>query len=389
MMFSPEMEAEFRRWYLCQIKSRVRTMMWWSAIALLSFWLMPSSFWELGFTSIDERRHLVVDVLRFGVLLPSALVMLAITYTPLYTRWYLTAVQIVAPLNIIAFITMDILVRPRGISLTAWIMLGTLACYFMYGMTARASLRSAALALTAYIVLGLSTGIDSVQWRLDLSAIAFAACLGGLVYRTQHRALRADYFNYRVLSESINRDALTGVCNRRMFDEQIDRLWRLALREGTNLGLLFVDIDHFKRYNDSRGHQAGDECLARIAAILSDGSGRPLDLTARYGGEEFAVLLYDAERRMLDELAEQLCARVIKADIPHPASPVHPSVTVSIGGAWVTPREDRSYYGLVQLADEALYAAKRRGRNRIVVMDKEYHTLKTGVFRSFEPEAIA
>jgi diguanylate cyclase (GGDEF)-like protein len=186
------------------------------------------------------------------------------------------------------------------------------------------------------------------------------------------------------MSDHLHRDALTGIHNRRMFDEQIKRLWSEAQRERTTLGLLIIDIDHFKNYNDSLGHQAGDECLSTIAKILSTGARRPMDVAARYGGEEFAILLYRADRQTMEDLAENLRAQVAAAGIAHPASTAGAFVTVSLGGACVMPTDGRSHVGFVQLADEALYAAKDRGRNRVVIMDREYETLKTGTFRSFK-----
>jgi diguanylate cyclase (GGDEF)-like protein len=219
---------------------------------------------------------------------------------------------------------------------------------------------------------------------MDVAAAAFAATFAGYVYYSLHRAVRASYLDHRRLSDHLNRDALTGIHNRRMFDQHIKRLWQQGVRERRPLGLLIVDIDHFKNYNDSLGHQKGDECLALIANVLSGGARRPLDVAVRYGGEEFAVLLYGADRAMIEELAEFLRVQVMGAAISHPASPVHRLVTVSIGGACVEPREGRSQYGFIQLADEALYEAKELGRNRSVILDNEYESLKTGVFRSYK-----
>jgi diguanylate cyclase (GGDEF)-like protein len=247
-------------------------------------------------------------------------------------------------------------------------------------------IRSAATVLGVYVVMGLSAGLNSPQWRMDLAAITFGATFAGYVYYSLHRAVRASYLDHQRMSDHLNRDALTGIHNRRMFDEQVDRLWQQALRERESLGLLIVDIDHFKNFNDSFGHQAGDECLARIASVLAAGARRPLDVAARYGGEEFAILLYRADRQAMEELAEHLRSCVVAEGLLHPASPVNPFVTVSIGGACVTPISGRSAFGFIQLADEALYAAKERGRNRVVIMDREYDTLRTGVFRSFKPQ---
>jgi diguanylate cyclase (GGDEF)-like protein len=182
--------------------------------------------------------------------------------------------------------------------------------------------------------------------------------------------------------ETARRDGLTGIANRRTFDEHVDRVWSQAAREGRPLTLLLIDIDHFKAYNDRFGHQAGDECLRRVAWSLNSSARRPLDIAARYGGEEFALVLYDAGRQHAEEAARQIRAGIDALAIAHQASPATSKrLTVSIGIACIHPMLDRSHFGFIQLADEALYAAKERGRNCIVIMDKEYGGLTTGSFR--------
>ena len=149
------------------------------------------------------------------------------------------------------------------------------------------------------------------------------------------------------------------------------------------LTLLLIDIDHFKAYNDRFGHQAGDECLRRVAWSLSSHARRPLDIAARYGGEEFAhgaVRRASPARRGCGAADPGRHRRRSASRIPRRLRPAK-RLTVSIGIACVSPISDRSHYGFIQLADEALYAAKERGRNCIVIMDKEYGDLSTGSFR--------
>jgi diguanylate cyclase (GGDEF)-like protein len=388
-LFDATTESEFRTWYLHYVRSRVRAAMWLPLLALLLVLCAPGPFATLRELWFGSRYSLAIEVLRFGIVLPSTLAIMAITYTRLYERYYAVAAQIVAPLHATCFIAMDVMMRPQGYSLSAWMVLVVLASYFMYGMMLREGIRSVAIVLSMYVLLGIFTELDSPQWRMDLAAIVFAATFAGYVYYSLHQAVRINYLDHRQMSDHLHRDALTGIHNRRLFDEQIKRLWQQALREHVPLGLLIADIDHFKFYNDSLGHQAGDECIAKIATVLAAGARRPLDVAARYGGEEFAILLYNADRQTLDEIAELLRSQVVTAGLLHPASPVSPFVTVSIGGACVTPIEGRSPFGLIQLADEALYAAKERGRNRVAIMDHEYATLKTGAFRSFKPRTSA
>jgi diguanylate cyclase (GGDEF)-like protein len=376
-------EREFREWYSRYVRSRVRAAMWLPMLALLMVLFAPGPFTDLRDAWFGNRYTTALEVLRFAVVLPSTAAILIIAYTGLYRRYYSFAAQIVAPLHGVCLIAIDIMMRSQGYSLSAWMVLVVLASYFMYGMPQEAGLRSAATVLAAYIGMGLAAGLDSPQWRMDLAAISFAATFAGYVFYSLHQAVRASYVDHREMADHANRDALTGIHNRRMFDRQVALLWAQAQRERTALGLLIADIDHFKSYNDTLGHQAGDECLTRMASLIASVARRPLDIAARFGGEEFAIVLYGADRVSMEELASALQVQVSEAAIPHPASPVQSFVTVSIGGACVLPAEGRSVHGFIQLADEALYTAKERGRNRAVIMDQEYEFLKTGVFRGF------
>jgi diguanylate cyclase (GGDEF)-like protein len=178
----------------------------------------------------------------------------------------------------------------------------------------------------------------------------------------------------------VARDGLTGIQNRRMFDAHIQQTWDQAVRDRLRIAVLLVDIDCFKDYNDRYGHQAGDECLRAVAVTLSQCARRPMDFVARYGGEEFAVVLNDATREYTAELLTRIQRSIAQLNIQHEASRVASRLTVSIGAAFVLPGANRTHEGLVQLADEALYSAKEQGRNRVVVMEAEYQSLRTGRF---------
>jgi diguanylate cyclase (GGDEF)-like protein/PAS domain S-box-containing protein len=159
-------------------------------------------------------------------------------------------------------------------------------------------------------------------------------------------------------------DGLTGVGNRRLFDQKLAAEWARCARRGVPLGLLMVDIDHFKLYNDHYGHQSGDEALRRVADILARCVQRSGELVARYGGEEFAVLLPGSDMESATTVAEGFLAQLAKADMAHMASPTAPSLTMSIGVASVLPTPAAAPEQLVQSADNALYIAKHLGRNR-------------------------
>ena len=158
-------------------------------------------------------------------------------------------------------------------------------------------------------------------------------------------------------------DGLTGISNRRHFDEQLDVEIRRARRAGTSVALLLIDVDHFKSFNDAFGHQQGDQCLRAIAKAIGALVCRSGDLAARYGGEEFAVLLPETDLAGATELADALRITVRALGLEHTSGS---SVTISIGAAALLPRQqDASGDVLVQAADRALYQAKAAGRDRV------------------------
>jgi len=160
-------------------------------------------------------------------------------------------------------------------------------------------------------------------------------------------------------------DGLTGIANRRRFDEFLDQGWRRAMRAGTEISLLMCDIDFFKNYNDTYGHQAGDDCLKRVALAIRDNFHRADDLAARYGGEEFAVIMPGTDAPGALSLAEAVRAAVEAQGIPHNASAVSPVVTLSVGSATIKAQRGSSAKALLAAADKALYQAKNEGRNRV------------------------
>jgi diguanylate cyclase (GGDEF)-like protein len=160
-------------------------------------------------------------------------------------------------------------------------------------------------------------------------------------------------------------DGLTGVANRRQFDQMLATEWRSCRRSASSLAVAMIDIDYFKPFNDAQGHQAGDACLVAVARALAAGAARPRDLVARYGGEEFVCVMPESALPGAMATAEALRLAVQGLAIAHGASPVAPVVTVSIGVVAVTPTAGAGPDELVAAADAQLYAAKRGGRNRL------------------------
>jgi diguanylate cyclase (GGDEF)-like protein len=268
------------------------------------------------------------------------------------------------------------------VSLIATVVLVSIYIFFMLGMTFYPALGSSLLVFASYFISAAAVGLPASVQVIDGGVLIFTNVIGAMVCYTLERATRTNYLEERLLIEAASRDGLTGIHNRRLFDEHVDRIWPQATRDRASLGLLLIDIDHFKAYNDYYGHQAGDECLRQVAWCLSRCSRRPLDITARYGGEEFAIVLYEADRSHVEEAARRIQSEIETLGIVHAASPASSKrLTVSVGAACIVPKSGRTQYGFIQLADEALYDAKERGRNCVVIMDKEYEQLSTGSFR--------
>jgi diguanylate cyclase (GGDEF)-like protein len=165
-------------------------------------------------------------------------------------------------------------------------------------------------------------------------------------------------------------DALTGIANRRHFDETLDMEWRRAAREEDAVGLIMIDIDFFKEYNDHYGHQGGDTCLKTLAKTIHRVLNRPTDLAARFGGEEFAVVLPDTRVEGVQHVAETIHQAILRLGIPHPDSKAADQVTISLGVASLIAPRNSTPDPLISGADGALYAAKQQGRNRIMTYNK-------------------
>jgi len=192
-----------------------------------------------------------------------------------------------------------------------------------------------------------------------------------LVQRDQaYRALRVSQQQLMEANLELQRltnvDGLTGLSNRRYFNEYLETEWRHAIRVREPISLLMVDIDHFKQYNDTYGHLAGDEVLRTVAQTVMRSFSRPKDMASRFGGEEFAVILPQTVGRDLQMLGEKVVLAIAALDLPHSASATADRVTVSVGGAGLIPQRGDNLFTLVEAADKALYRAKGAGRNRAV-----------------------
>jgi diguanylate cyclase (GGDEF)-like protein len=212
---------------------------------------------------------------------------------------------------------------------------------------------------------GVAFALPSDQARMVWTVVALVS----MALWVSARAVEADLMEVVVSRLSLERmaweDKLTGLANRRRFDALLQDEWRRAARLGVPLTLLLMDVDHFKRFNDTYGHTAGDACLAMVGGVLRSAVRRAGDVAARYGGEEFVVLLFHTNRADGVQMGERIRQAVRSLGVAQSGVP-HEVVTLSIGGATVVPRAEASPLTLLNQADLALYDAKSAGRDKVV-----------------------
>jgi len=214
------------------------------------------------------------------------------------------------------------------------------------------------------------TALDSTtneELGLELGAVDYIAKpFSPAIVRARVRNHMQFIHQRKLLEQLALMDSLTEIANRRRFNEHFNLEWRRSQRSAVPLSLMMIDVDHFKRFNDTFGHAAGDIVLKRIAKTIQSQLKRPGDLVARYGGEEFVVVMPGIESASAQMVAEGIRASVEALAIPHAESITPPWVTVSIGGTTLTPSELHDSNEEFCLADSHLYEAKRAGRNRVV-----------------------
>jgi diguanylate cyclase (GGDEF)-like protein len=223
-------------------------------------------------------------------------------------------------------------------------------------------------AIPIIFVTSLNQEADEVM-ALGLGAVDFITKpINPVIVRARVRTHLTLKLQGDLLRASALLDGLTGVANRRKFDEDVQTDWRQCLRESAPLSLILIDIDYFKLYNDRYGHQAGDNCLRLVARALFETLRRPYDKVARYGGEEFACLLPKTELAGARAMAERMRTHVSELNVEHLGSDVDQIVTISLGVASMVPTPSVTPEVLLGAADQQLYEAKRRGRARVCAL---------------------
>ena len=373
LRFTPDLERIFQAFQLKRARKRVRFLQ--LALGLLAIAA------AVDLTVLDAVPLNEVALGWLGIVIPACLTLALTSWSRLYARLYLPAARLLLPV-IAAVSAIGIADRHVGGQPELFYFLTSLsmAIFFLGGLLFREAL------LTNLFMVGtLGLALGHAGWPAavilySLTVLIITTAGGAFVYQGVERQLRTSFLERGLLGEMVARDGLTGLKNRGAFDDDYARLWQQAMRERRPLALLLIDVDHFKPYNDRYGHQAGDGALRRVAQVVQRFARRPLDIAARYGGEEFLLTLYDLDAGHVREIAEELRESIQGLDIQHDDS-LTGVVTASVGVAIVSPGPDCSPEGAVQIADEALYAAKRGGRNGIRLVDCCGVSYSTGAFR--------
>ena len=253
----------------------------------------------------------------------------------------------------------------------------------MNGLTCRQTLWVALASVGGMLCCAIWPGTPMSVAAPDIATVTLCYALAVAIAAALDASSGAMFQEHLKAADLALHDGLTGLKNRRAFDEYLMRLWHAALREERMMALLFIDVDHFKAYNDSQGHLAGDRVLQRVANAVRDIARRPLDLAARYGGDELAVILVDVSWEDAVRLAEQVHALIRDMGVDWHEAGVSRRVSISTGVAHVGSGFKATPLDIVQLADQALYSAKRAGRGRIAVLARPGDSNATWVF---EPE---
>ena len=379
MRFEPELETA---WRVDQFQDGVRFLR--ISIAILAGIMLM--LFQVDHGVMPEISGRMPVIARFGVLVPALAVAFALTFVRRPEVWYPRTLSVLAPAALVAIAWLGLWAWSLGEGrLFPRLILGMIAVYFVLGLPFRAAFVGNVIALVAYVALALAVSMPTplVIHYVCVLLVSSTICAMG-AYRLEY-ARRVAWIEGQLLAETALQDGLTGIHNRRRLDEHLQRVWHQCIRENKPLALLFADLDHFKAYNDRYGHQAGDEALKAVASVLARHARRPMDLAARFGGEEFAVVLYDTTREHALRIGGEILEEVRGLGITHDASSAASVLTISLGIACVVPVARRSSAGLLQLADQALYAAKDGGRNQVRLLEAEYEHMKTGYFRRHLP----
>jgi len=360
------LDKEFRRYYIERMLPVARAgiglgLLLVVAICILDMLLMPQAFVEK-----------VIPLRLMTMLVPMSLA-LGATFLARERTWLPYLIAFVAFLVGASALLFGAMVDLAGEQLVLWgTVFTTFSVYLVLGLTLRQSVSVGWPLFIVYISTGLVLGAPPQTMAYGIFLLGFSNLIGTYASYLLERNAREIFDNKRELTRLAHSDGLTGLLNRRTFNQHLRQVWKQARRDDATIAVVVADIDHFKLYNDCYGHQMGDECIKSVADVLAASVTRPLDVVARYGGEEYVIVLYDPTASFLESFTRGLCQKVVGLDIEHKASDAKQRVSVSIGAAMTESPDSVTAEQLIRQADDALYEAKDQGRNRAIVYRTEW-----------------
>lgn len=375
--FSEPLESEFRKTFRLKLLPWIRGGF--AALAVLSLLL-----WITDQLQLESSLLPLSALLRLGTMLPLALLGFGLTFVSIPAEGPLAKWTTVLLVAIAATaMTLDWYVAQKGGSfvfsgVAPVLMVGFIAMglRFWPAVDTAGALALAGIAVVAF------AGWPANQ-VVAYALVLFTVVAGGAAaaYAIEH-AIRVAWLESLVIGHLGERDGLTGLFNRRMFDGFIGRVWEQSIEDKSLIVLMLVDADNFRRYNDRFGLQAGDECIRRVAGAIAACALRPLDFCARYSGIQFAIVLANPDRLYAEEVPRRVRQAVAELEIPHPDSPNGRDVTVSVGVALTVPRAIDSREAYVELAQAALREAHEQGGDRVHAKESESSLVQTGMFNA-------
>ena len=359
LRFSPDVEREFQEFYTDAHLLRIRLA---GYLAIVVF----SVFVVLDLATLPERVSAWTAGIRVALILVFA-VGIGATFVSRWRRAYLRFVfvaTLTGALGTVAVIGValrqDYEIPYEGILLVPSFL------HLIVCLQWRSALLANAITLAAFIALEFAFRLDPQVRLYHIVFMCAASAIAAYAGYFLEYSTRTTFLVHSMFNEMAERDCLTGLSNRRTLNSHLGRVWGQGLRDGRNVTVVMIDVDHFKRYNDRYGHAQGDKALRAVADVIASHARRPLDLAARYGGEEFVLVWYHPDPGELVHMGERLRAGVEALAMEHDASE-HGKLSISVGIASMPPGPDQSSDDLMRAADMALFQAKAQGRNQVVV----------------------
>ncbi len=361
MLFMPDLEEEYRAGYLELRAARIRASGVLGVVGLLGFVFVDK---VLGGSLAPPAGHLLLAL----VAVPVVGLPVAATYVRAgapYLQSIVFFCTLIITLTVLMVINLGRATNPAFPYESLFLVM--MYIYFVSGLAFYQSAFCGLVLTTAFVFTNWPVR-DHVSLLYEGYYLSLGAVIGMLGNYVLERELRLGFLLQRELEQQAILDGLTGLMNRRAFSAKLETLWRQARRNLCPVGVILVDLDAFKKMNDTCGHQFGDAVLMHVADVLRASALRPMDAAARYGGDEFIGVWYDADGAWFAKLAEEQPARIARM----PEEPGAPPITVSGGAVLVWPKPGMEPRDAIKLADQLLYDMKRTKRGRIAhaVMSK-------------------